>query len=1271
MKKHLIITYIVCFISSSFVVFAEKKADVKTLEYNFNLSSFDQVRPTSLDIMILFDHSKSMKTNDPDRIRMNAVLYLLDYLMANAQYYQINCRLGFVCFAGKPIHTLPLSLLTKTTRKTVKNYLLEEESYSFTDFQEPIHYAYQELKAKSFGSDNKRLVILFTDGRPQLNENPMTNKELDDYFKQLIPVITDLQTNQVPLFVLGIGDALEDMNNWSQLITKDQYVKISDINEISNKFHHIITNFFEFFSKYEGDIIKTNKITFEVEPLLERITFSFMLSQPNIKIQVKTPQGISIESAYGNNGEAYHSLFTIRNPDDGIWKIFKTGKGHVQYWFDAQYPIVQIKLDSTYPYTGYPFKIEATLLRNTFQVNRTDIIITAQIQTPKEKSNKLALYNAGDGIFKGDYKLTKIHGEYNVSANARWINTNKIINVRKIKDRITILPLPENEQKQYFWKYLSYVFSAIIILLFFLLIWLLNDRKSDRIKRVKDELNTTRYFLDKAINAKNKEIVINVCKANLDKLQEAHQQDFIDNAIEIFKKIFNVIDETDINNIINEFLVKAKSNDQKDAFTIHLKKYLVETKNYEIIDYLYHIDFNKTIVEDLLRYGKNERLKNIYFLERPDVNDINSLISAINALFSFEFNLSSFDSKKLSTILRKISNAFLQLKNKKCTYAEHAYVMYKYLSQLVENPLYPDYKAFPKDEKHSYFIALESYYKQLFHFEGTLEELIVNFNNLKYNLIKLKKLEFRAFIIIMLFWRRQVKEKFNYAKDINVDKVNIELAPELSIHSKSQNELYRVLIENLGEIPIYSVNFLEIDDSREQNSEYHISSRNINKIQLIPPCNYKLIELNVTKNTPKTITTAFQISYNTWFQKNIIKSVEIVLPEIKFVKEPLQNPFIVMKPIPKTQQYEFFYNIESRKNALNKLKEIIESKNFNLINLHGLRRIGKTSMVNQLRDQKCTNIFPIHIDCNIWKNYSPYNYKKDDILCSLFDYKIYDGIREQYDTYVKPKLNKIDNNNYYSELVKSYAQFLKRKEKVLVIILDDAHYLSNPNIISDNEKHSSLSYLRFLASEAEKNNADYSIVLITEKNIADFTEDKYKFIPHIISLSLLDDEEICEISQMYNILAFSSLALAYMVRYSGGYTSVIQAICHRLVIHCNDKNSSTVLLSDIQEVVNNIVKTSSFRPYLSYLVGGLTEAEQIWLSQLIQKNKIDSFTMYINIQQDEIGEFEKKIIDNLRYKQIIETNEVICESELKTLYKLRIGIFKTLIEEWKIGIEAD
>jgi len=63
--------------------------------------------------------------------------------------------------------------------------------------------------------------------------------------------------------------------------------------------------------------------------------------------------------------------------------------------------------------------------------------------------------------------------------------------------------------------------------------------------------------------------------------------------------------------------------------------------------------------------------------------------------------------------------------------------------------------------------------------------------------------------------------------------------------------------------------------------------------------------------------------------------------------------------------------------------------------------------------------------------------------------------------------------------------------------------------------------------------------------------------------------------------------------------------------------------------------------------------------------------MYINIQQDEIGEFEKKIIDNLRYKQIIETNEVICESELKTLYKLRIGIFKTLIEEWKIGIEAD
>jgi hypothetical protein len=64
LKKHLIIISTFCFIVSSVVVFAQKPADVKTLEYNFNLLTDEQVKPTSLDIMILFDHSKSMKTND-------------------------------------------------------------------------------------------------------------------------------------------------------------------------------------------------------------------------------------------------------------------------------------------------------------------------------------------------------------------------------------------------------------------------------------------------------------------------------------------------------------------------------------------------------------------------------------------------------------------------------------------------------------------------------------------------------------------------------------------------------------------------------------------------------------------------------------------------------------------------------------------------------------------------------------------------------------------------------------------------------------------------------------------------------------------------------------------------------------------------------------------------------------------------------------------------------------------------------------------------------
>ena len=1282
-KTLIIYLHIVCYVLSAFLAFAQQEPDVKTLEYNFNLLSSEQAQPTSLDIMILFDHSKSMKINDPERIRMNAVLYLLDYLMANAQYYQINCRLGFVCFAGKPIHTLPLSLLTKTTRKAIKLYLLEEESYSWTDFQEPIQYAYQELKAKSFGSENKRLIILFTDGHPQLDEKPMTNNELNDYFKQLIPVISDLQTNQVPLFVLGIGDAHGDMTNWSQLITKDQYVKISDVNEISKHFHRIITKLIDFFRLYDGNIIETNKVKFEVEPLLERISFSFMLSQPDIKINVKTPQGFSIEPAYGNNGEEYHALFTIRNPSDGIWEIFKTGMGHVQYWFDAQYPMVQIKLDSTYPYTGYPFKIEAHLFRNGSQVNRSDIIITAQIETPNDKSKKLALYNSGDGIFRGEFKYTQTHGEYHVSAKARWINTSKLLNVRKVNDRITVLPLPEPKQNQNVWKNLSLFSVGIICLLLFLLVCLLFERKSnkfkshqselnneeelDKFKSLQDDLSKNRDFRDKAIKANNKQIVLEDCKKSLDKLVETHQSSIIDSAIIIFKDVFEVIDETDVNDIIKDFLINAKSKAQKEAFTIYFKQYLVESKEDEIVNYLYHINFNKNILKELSkesRDGRSIRLEHIYFLKRLDVNDINKFIYAIEALFKFKVKAKQFNSKELAEILTEISQSFLKFHKKQCKHAEHASELYESLSKLVQKPLYPGDQVFSKNDRHPYFIKLESYVKQLFHFKSTLEELLVNFKSFKSNFKELNKVELKVFVLIRYYWKKQVREKFQLAKDLNVNKVNIELAPELSIMPTSENELYRILIDNLGQIPIYDIKIMEIDDTQEQNSEYHISPQ-YKKIPLIQPCRNELIVLNVIKNTPKTINTKFTISFNTWFQKNITQSIDIILPEIECITKPLQNPFIVMKPIPKTQQYECFFNINSRKDALSQLKKKLKS--FQLINLYGLRRIGKTSLINHFQHQNSSKIFPIYIDCSILNILSPYN--KDEILRTLFDHIIYKEIQKQYDNYVKPGLDINDKNNYYSKLVKSYAKFLRKKNKDLVIILDDAHHLYNPTIIPEKEKHSLLSYLRYLVIEAEKIDADYSILLITEKSITGFTEERYKFIPHIISLSLLNFEEVCELSQMYNIMTFSSLALSYMMRFSGGYTSVIQAICDSLIRYCNDTKCSTVFLKDIKKVIHMIVTTSAFRPNLEILLNGLTDDEQNWLSQLVQKNKIDTFTMYINIQEDEIGELEKKIIDNLRYKQVIVSNQVICDTdtESKTLYKLRIGIFKTLIEEWNIG----
>ena len=1253
------------------VVFAQNIHESKTIDYNFNQRQPDRFKPTCLDIMILFDHSTSLKLNDPDRLRTNAVLYLLDYLIANALLYEINCQTGFVSFAGKPIHIIPLNLLTNKTKQTIKSYLKEEELSSHTDFLQPIKYAYQELKAKSFDSGNRKVIILLTDSRPQI----ISNISLNEYFKNLIPIISDLQTNNVSLFILAFRDAQKDEINWRHLLTQDNYIPVSNMNDLTQQFHSIITNFLKFPKLQGGDIVDDQIIYCEIEPLLEKISFSFQLSEPEMRIHIKSSDGNSLYSTYGNNGKEYHALFTITNPIPGKWKIYKTGKGQAQYWIDAKYSTTQLILDADYPYSGHPIKIHAWLTRNGVLINRPDILLTAEIDKPAGESINLALNYTDSGQYEGIFKETKIEGNYKIKAKAFLIDIdskkNKKINVLKKMACKSILPSPFlSEKRQSNWKFyfFCYVIVTVILIITLLLVIVRYKKKlgnqqrlidSDDIKKIKNELLKKQKIIEKAFKVNDKKTVKEESKKGLKETVGAYQSSIVKDAMIFLEQLFKVMQMNEINSFIEEFLVNAESKAQRDAFIIYFKKYLIDEKETELIAFLYQIDFTERIIEQLSK--ENDKFKFNVNTKVINIDDINKLFISFDNLNSFQFQtndpIDSEDSDKLWCLFIEISNSFNNLQTKKCRYASHASNIFQAFAELVKNPLYPDNTSLSETGKLPYLDTVEKTYKQLFNFDYTLKELMKRFQ--EKNLSELKGIEQKAIKLIIEYWEYKYEE-CKKLENITDHKLNIKLSPELSLNPAAEKDIYWVMIENLGEIPIYGLKKSNNDTPEEQTSAYHISVEN-NFCQIISPGGYERIKLRITKNTYSSITVEYRFCFTTWLNKNIPISIKIDIPEVKTIKTELHNPFIPDKPLKHVPEIELFGNLESRNVAIQQLvNRILHEKNqFPVINLFGLRRIGKTSLINMLLNKKDNSFFPAYIDC-LSLQIVEATLSKDKIISYIFEEGVYYAIREVYQDFFRSEEKDKDEADYYYYLMKKAVNFLRQKDKKLVIIIDDAQLLSDPKIVSS-EKHSPLSYFRHLAIKA-----DFSIVFVTEKEISDFFDNNVKYIPHIIRLNLLEFKEVSEISTVSDILQFSSLSLEYLMRFSGGYTSIVQMICYLLFEKCNNKNNTTVMLDDIQDVAISFIKDSSFRPYIKYLIEGLTDDEKNFLSQLIQEDKIDSFSMNIRLSKKELDEKQKEMIDVLIHKQVIKSIDVK-HDKVQTLYKLRIGLFMLLIKEWKIG----
>jgi hypothetical protein len=377
--------------------------------------------PVNLDVILLIDNSTGMSEVDPEELRIRAEKFLVDYLRVNADASGANHRVGVASFGGTVGDVIPLRLL----QDNVVRDGIHAEEIELIDFRGPLQFAFREFRAKSLGAGNEMAIILLTGGRPQLTDIPMTSQELRAYFEELAPLVGELQEEGISLFVLGIGDAQRDRDDWTQLIPGDHYISITSA-ELADVYHRIVADLIGAAVSIRGNSVPSGReVSIEVEPYLELVVISFIKSDPAIQVTLIPPTGTALVPTVGMT-DVHHSIYSVINPSAGEWEALWEGEGQVRYWLEKQFPLVRVdSIESSC--VGQPVTITASLVRNNVPVIDPELCLEAEITLPGGEVVTQTLSSIGKGVYTVTAKATL--GELSLFA-------------RPMAVKVSLLPIP-------------------------------------------------------------------------------------------------------------------------------------------------------------------------------------------------------------------------------------------------------------------------------------------------------------------------------------------------------------------------------------------------------------------------------------------------------------------------------------------------------------------------------------------------------------------------------------------------------------------------------------------------------------------------------------------------------------------------------------------------------------------------------------------------------------------------------------------------------------
>lgn len=270
-----------------------------------------------------------------------------------------------------------------------------------------------------------------------------------------------------------------------------------------------------------------------------------------------------------------------------------------------------------------------------------------------------------------------------------------------------------------------------------------------------------------------------------------------------------------------------------------------------------------------------------------------------------------------------------------------------------------------------------------------------------------------------------------------------------------------------------------------------------------------------------------------------------------------RNPYIIGRSI---DEPELFFGRES-------LFSFIEdnlSNNQQVILLHGQRRIGKSSVLQQIRkqvnlDNKFIFILSDFQDKSQWSFH--------EIIHKLAQ-EIFEGLGISTNDLASIQYLEQDADKF-SQLLNPIFQKLGNRN--LVLLLDEFDVLNSNN--NDSGFEYFFRYLRRIVSQEKQ----LFIIPVVGRRLNDMPKllKLFKDAPHL-RIGLLDGFSTRRLitKPVRGFLQYNDRAINEIIRLSAGHPYFIQVICYALFAQAREKGKSEILETDVGRVIDNAIELS-------------------------------------------------------------------------------------------------